>query len=105
VRGGLGWTSYGRQSTRSTNLTLRNYTDEILRSGCPGMRWLSGRALRTQLDGYVDRISDDADVRHLDWLEEEIGDRLLDKVVLGTGPQAYRRPDGVAVVPLALLDP
>jgi uncharacterized protein len=47
----------------------------------------------------------DADVRHLQWLEGRIGDRLLDKVVLCTGPQAYRRPDGVAVVPLALLGP
>lgn len=46
---------------------------------------------------------DDADVRHLHWLEDQIGDRLIDKVVLGTGPRAYRRPDGVAVVPLALL--
>lgn len=46
---------------------------------------------------------DDDDVRHLNWLEGTIGDRLLDKVVLSTGPQAYRRPDGVAVVPLSLL--
>ena len=46
---------------------------------------------------------DDDDVRHLNWLEGRIGDRLLDKVVLSAGPRAYRRPDGVAVVPLALL--
>jgi hypothetical protein len=26
-------------------------------------------------------------------------------VVISTGPQAFRRPDGVAVVPLALLGP
>jgi uncharacterized protein len=45
----------------------------------------------------------DRDVRHLTWLEGQIEDRLLDKVVLSTGPRAYRRPDGVAVVPLALL--
>lgn len=48
---------------------------------------------------------DDHDVRHLHWLEEQIGDRLLDKAVLCTGPAAYRRPDGVAVIPLALLGP
>jgi uncharacterized protein len=48
---------------------------------------------------------DDDDVTHLHWLGEQIGDRLLDKVVLYTGPVAYRRPDGVAVVPLALLGP
>jgi predicted AAA+ superfamily ATPase len=47
----------------------------------------------------------DADVRHLDWLQRELGDQLLDRVVITTGPQAYRRPDGVAVVPAALLGP
>ncbi|GAA4740094.1 hypothetical protein GCM10023350_25670 [Nocardioides endophyticus] len=33
------------------------------------------------------------------------GDRLLDAVVLNTGDEAYRRRDGIAVVPLALLGP
>jgi predicted AAA+ superfamily ATPase len=47
----------------------------------------------------------DQDVRHLNWLGDELGDRLADKVVVTTGPHAYRRPDGVAVVPLALLGP
>jgi uncharacterized protein len=47
----------------------------------------------------------DEDVRHLHWLETQIGDRLIDKVVVSTGPVAYRRADGVAVVPLALLGP
>jgi uncharacterized protein len=46
-----------------------------------------------------------SDVRHLNWLADKIGDRLIDKVVLCTGPRAYRRPDGVAVVPLGLLGP
>lgn len=50
-------------------------------------------------------VVEDRDVRHLHWLEERLGDRLLDKVVLHVGPRAYRRPDGVAVVPLALLGP
>ena len=58
-------------------------------------------AIEVKLSATVD----DEDVRHLNWLEDAIGDRLLDKVVLSTGPQAYRRPDGVAVVPLALLGP
>src|SRR5690606_9269812 len=39
----------------TTNVTLSDYTDEILRSGFPGMRDLAGRALRTQLDGYLQR--------------------------------------------------
>ena len=44
-----------------------------------------------------------ADVRHLVWLREQIPDRVVDLVILTTGPYAYRRPDGVAVIPLALL--
>ncbi|HMR13885.1 MAG TPA: AAA family ATPase, partial [Arachnia sp.] len=47
----------------------------------------------------------DHDVRHLNWLHDQIGDRLADRVVLTTGEYAYRRSDGVAVVPLALLGP
>ncbi len=47
----------------------------------------------------------DRDVRHLNWLRDQIGDRLVDRVVINTGPFAYRRKDGVAVVPLALLGP
>jgi predicted AAA+ superfamily ATPase len=43
------------------------------------------------------------DVRHLKWLGEQVGDSLLDAVVVTTGAEAYRRPDGVAVVPAALL--
>lgn len=45
----------------------------------------------------------DADVRHLHWLREKLPDDVVDLVVLTTGRQAYRRSDGVAVVPLALL--
>lgn len=47
----------------------------------------------------------DADVKHLVWIREELGDQLADAVVLTTGEHAYRRPDGVAVVPLGLLGP
>lgn len=45
----------------------------------------------------------DADVRHLLWLRDQIPDRVVDLMVINTGPAAYRRSDGVAVVPLALL--
>ncbi len=48
---------------------------------------------------------DDADVRHLIWLCDKLGDECIDTVVLHTGPEAYRRTDNVAVVPLALLGP
>lgn len=48
---------------------------------------------------------DDRDVRHLQWLQRELGDQILDAVVVTTGHHAYRRPDGIGVVPLALLGP
>ncbi len=47
----------------------------------------------------------DHDVRHLRWLADKVGDELLDRVVISTGQSAYRRPDGIAVVPAALLGP
>jgi predicted AAA+ superfamily ATPase len=47
----------------------------------------------------------DRDVVHLLWLRDQLGDRCADLVVLHTGPEAYRRRDGVAVVPLGLLGP
>jgi len=47
----------------------------------------------------------DDDVKHLAWLKDRIGDDLLDAVVVTTGREAYRRPDGIAVVPAALLGP
>jgi predicted AAA+ superfamily ATPase len=46
-----------------------------------------------------------ASVKHLKWLAAEIGDELLDSVVITAGSRAYRRPDGIAVVPAALLGP
>lgn len=50
----------------------------------------------------ADAVSD-RDVRHLVWLAERIGADLVDAMVVTTGRYAYRRPDGIAVVPLALL--
>ena len=51
------------------------------------------------------RTVSDHDLRHLLWLRDQIGDDLLDAAVITTGPEAYRRADGIAVVPLALLGP
>jgi uncharacterized protein len=48
---------------------------------------------------------DSHDLRHLLWLKDRLGDSLVDMVVLTTGKHAYRRKDGVAVVPVALLGP
>jgi hypothetical protein len=47
-------------------------------------------------------VTDD-DVRHLRWLEGQLGADLADMAVINTGTHAYRRADGVAVVPAVLL--
>lgn len=47
----------------------------------------------------------DEDVRHLLWLKDLLKEDVLDMVVVTTGSHAYRRPDGIAVVPAALLGP
>lgn len=44
-------------------------------------------------------VPHDRDVRHLHWLAQHIGSDLLDAVLITTGPYAYRRPGGMAVVP------
>lgn len=46
---------------------------------------------------------DEKHVRHLKWFREQLGDRVTDLIVISTGNTAYRRRDGVAVIPLALL--
>lgn len=51
------------------------------------------------------QVPDDDDVRHLRWLRSRLGDDVLDTVVVTTGPHAYRRDDGIAVVPAGLLGP
>lgn len=51
--------------------------------------------LAHQVTGY--------DVRHLRWLREIMPERVVDLLVVTTGSRAYRRADGVGVVPLALL--
>ena len=56
-------------------------------------------AIEVKLSGTVDK----SDVKHLLWLREQIGDDLLDAIVINTGPHAYRRKDGIAVIPAALL--
>jgi len=48
---------------------------------------------------------EDRDVVHLRWLRRELGDFLADAIVVTAGPHAYRRRDGIAVVPAALLGP
>lgn len=47
----------------------------------------------------------DDDVRHLHWLATRLGPDLLDAIIVTTGEEAYRRTDGIGVVPAALLGP
>lgn len=56
-------------------------------------------ALEVKLGATVN----DDDVKHLRWLEQRVGPQLLDAAVVTTGPEAYRRHDGIAVIPAALL--
>ncbi len=58
-------------------------------------------ALETKLANTVT----DRDVKHLTWLRDNLDGNLLDAAVLTTGTTAYRRRDGIAVIPLALLGP
>lgn len=58
-------------------------------------------AVEAKLSGSVT----DHDARHLNWLRRELGSEVLDAVVITTGPQAYRRRDGIAVIPASLLGP
>ena len=57
------------------------------------------------VEAKLAQVVRDHDVRHLRWLQQEIGDQLADAAVITTGPEAYRRSDGIAVVPAALLGP
>ena len=47
----------------------------------------------------------DNDVRHLLWLKQRLGSALTDMVVVYSGARAYRRSDGIAVIPAVLLGP
>ena len=39
-----------------SDLTLREYADEIVRSGLPGIRDISQRARTVELDSYITRV-------------------------------------------------
>jgi hypothetical protein len=41
----------------------------------------------------------------LRWFQQQLGDRLLDAIVISTGASAYRDADGIAIRALALLGP
>jgi predicted AAA+ superfamily ATPase len=57
-------------------------------------------AFEVKLGGTVT----DNDVRHLRWLRDQLDGDLADAAVITAGNYAYRRRDGIAVVPAGLLD-
>ncbi|WP_407937307.1 DUF4143 domain-containing protein [Kineosporia mesophila] len=84
---------------RPHHLRTRNGDHEVdFILQCPDQRVV---AVEVKLGASVT----DAHVRHLRWLRTQIGDDLINAVVINTGPHAYRRPDGIAVIPAALLGP
>ena len=50
-------------------------------------------------------VAADRDVSPLHRLADRIGERLLDAAIVTTGSDAYRRRDGIAVIPASLLGP
>jgi len=62
-----------------------------------------GRVLA--FDFRIGASVNDGDLVHLKWLHRMLGNQLLDVAVVTTGPTAYKRPDGIAVIPAALLGP
>ncbi|WP_299169776.1 DUF4143 domain-containing protein [uncultured Arthrobacter sp.] len=77
-----------RNGDREVDLVLERYNGKLV-------------AFEVKLAATVS----DRDVSHLHWLRNALGDRLVETAVLTTGPAAYRRADGIAVIPLALLGP
>jgi len=93
------WTYATATEARLSHLRDQNGTHEVdLIVTRPDGRVL---AIEVKLASTVD----DRDVRHLHWLKTQIGDDLIDAAVVTTGQYAYRRSDGIAVIPLALLGP
>ena len=45
----------------------------------------------------------DADARHLRWLREQLGDRMVAGVILHTGPRLYALSEGIIAAPIATL--
>jgi len=105
----------GRCSARTSRVSVRVYAAHS-EAKVSHLRTARGRQeidlIVERADGSVVAIEikltrsvSSADAKHLAWLKQKLDDRLLDQVIITTGPQAYRRGDGVAVVPLALLGP
>lgn len=74
------------------------------RNGDHEVDFIVHRARRTvALEVKLAASVTDEDVRHLRWLKERMGPHLTDAAMITTGSVAYRRPDGIAVIPASLL--
>lgn len=62
-----------------------------------------GRVLA--LEANLSRLAEDAAADHLHWLRTRLGSLWIGGAIINTGPYAYRRRDGIAVIPLAALGP
>lgn len=108
-------TLFGNLFESLVTLSLRVYAQ----SAEANVRHLRTREGRHEVDLIVERQDQrvlalevklsatvgDHDVKHLLWLREQLGEDVLDMAVITTGSHAYRRSDGIAVVPAALLGP
>jgi uncharacterized protein len=92
--------AYAQQlSARVHHLRLANGDHEVdLIVEAPDHRVV---ALEVKLAGAVT----DDDVKHLKWLRSKAPDLVADAAIITTGQYAYRRPDGIAVIPAFLLGP
>lgn len=62
-----------------------------------------GRVLAIEVK--MSAVVGDDDVRHLSWLQDQLGEDVIDAIVVTAGRHAYRRADGIGVVPAGLLGP
>jgi len=61
----LKWLLEGSETIQGeTSIGINDYAKEMMKSGFPAIRTLSGRALRVALDGYLERIID-ADIKEV----------------------------------------
>src|SRR5690606_3616005 len=60
-----------------------------------------GRVIGIEIKATAAPTSRDA--RHLEWLEERVGDRLAAAVVIHTGPRLFQLSERVLAVPVASL--
>jgi len=58
---------------------------------------------KVAIEVKLSRTVDADDVTHLHWLKRQLGSRLTDAIVVNIGPYAYRRKDGIGVVPFGCL--